>query len=215
MRLEFREPVHCADAEFGELADIIIDPQAGRVTHLVVEPHHRHDEARLVPLDGVKATATGDGITLDYTLDALRALERVQKIEQVEPGKVRQEDDTSDVGIEDVLIPNAYEGFGLAGSDMGVPAIAYDPTITLSYDRIPRGMVEIRRASPVFAAAGDRLGHVGAVVVGDGGKVSHLVLEHRHLLTKRDVAIPLTAVARLQTDRVTLNLSADEVAELR
>jgi sporulation protein YlmC with PRC-barrel domain len=213
MNLEFREPVRCADAEFGELADVVIDPQSGRVTHLVVQPHHRHDEARLVAFDRVRADGAA-GISLDYTVDALQALERVQQVEFIAPGEARPEDDTADVGIENVVVPSAYEGYGYDGTGLGVPALAYDPRITLSYDRIPHGMVEIRRDSSVVSSGGDRLGHVAAVVIDGDARIEHLVLEHRHLFSKKDVAIPLSAVAQLRTDEVTLALSAEQVAEL-
>lgn len=214
MHLEFRKPVRCSDAEFGELADVVIDPRTARVTHLVVEPHHRHDEARLVPFDRVRATGAGGGITLGCTVDELRAVERVQEVEYVEPGEARRGDDTSDVGIETVVGQTPYEGYDLDGVGLGVPAIAYDPRMVVRYDRIPRGMVELRRDSSMVSASGDRLGHVAAVLVGPGETITHLVLEHRHLFSRRDVAIPLAAVAELRTDEVILTLSAEEVAGL-
>src|SRR3954452_733352 len=121
MHLEFREPVRCTDAEFGELADVIIDPNTGHVTHLVVQPHHRHDEARLVAFDRVQAEGTDRGIALDYTLEAVQALERVQQVEVVEPGEARKLEGASDVGIEHVVVPSSYDGYGLDGAGFGTP----------------------------------------------------------------------------------------------
>src|SRR5881275_3153181 len=80
MRLELGSPVHCADGSFGELADIVIDPTARRVTHLVVQPHHRHDLARLVPVAQVDTETTSDAtISLDSTVAEISALEPIQK----------------------------------------------------------------------------------------------------------------------------------------
>ena len=214
MRLEFREPVRCSDAEFGELADVIIDPSTGRVTHLVVEPHHRHDLARLVALDRVQVAEAGGGISLACTLDEVQGFEAVQQVEFLAPGEVPKEDPDSDVGIEDVVVPPVYDGGSLDGLGMGVPAIAYDPHVRLSYDRIPKGSVELRRDSDVHSSDGERVGHVAAVDVDPDDKIVHLVVEHRHLFSKRDVAIPPSAIARLQTDGVILQLSAEQVREL-
>ena len=214
MRLEFREPVRCTDAEFGELADIIIDPGSGRVTHVVVEPHHRHYEARLVALDRVQSADAG-GITLACSVDEVRELEAVQQVEMLAPGEAMQEDPDSDVGIEHVMVPSVYEGGGIDSMGIGVPAIAYDPNVTLTYDRIPKGCVELRRDSDVHSSDGERLGHVAGVETDSDDKIAHLVLEHRHLFSKRDIAIPLSAIARLQTDAVFLQLSAEQARELK
>ena len=49
----------CTDGDGGEVTCVVVDPLARAVTHLVVEPKHRHGAARLVPLDLVDAT-TGE-----------------------------------------------------------------------------------------------------------------------------------------------------------
>jgi len=41
------------------------------------------------------------------------------------------------------------------------------------------------------------------------------VFEHGHLWGKREVAIPLAAVARILTDEVVLGLSTDEAGKLK
>ena len=57
MRLDLGSPVRCTDEAFGELADVVIDPGTRRVTHLVVQPHQRDEQARLVPVDRARAGA--------------------------------------------------------------------------------------------------------------------------------------------------------------
>src|SRR5208283_4580887 len=51
--------VSCTDGVGGKVTYVVVDPLARAVTHLVVEPKHRHGAARLVPLDLVDAT-TGE-----------------------------------------------------------------------------------------------------------------------------------------------------------
>ena len=50
MRLDLGQSVRCTDEPFGKLADVVIDPVAKQVTHLVVEPQQDDDVARLVPI---------------------------------------------------------------------------------------------------------------------------------------------------------------------
>ncbi len=45
MRLDLGSPVRCTDDAFGELADVVIDPETRRVTHLVVQPHQRDEQS--------------------------------------------------------------------------------------------------------------------------------------------------------------------------
>ena len=80
MRLDLGSPVRCSDEAFGELADIVIDPQTRRLTHLVVQPHHRNEEARLVPVDRCQAGDSGDAtISLGCTIAEMGQFERIRQ----------------------------------------------------------------------------------------------------------------------------------------
>ena len=82
------------------------------------------------------------------------------------------------------------------------------------YDRVPKGEVEIRRASAVTAADGADLGHVDGFVVDQAGHISHVVLERGHLWGRREVTIPVGAVERVENDVVVLRLTRGEVGAL-
>ena len=114
-----------------------------------------------------------------------------------------------DVGIENVL---ALPYYGYAG--LGEPTMDYDPHISMTYDRVPKGEVEIRRASEVMSADGHRLGHVDGFLVAGDDQITHVVLERGHLWGRRDVTIPIGAVSRVKMDFVAVRLTKDEVAAL-
>ncbi len=90
----------------------------------------------------------------------------------------------------------------------------YDQHVAVSYHRVPVGEVEIRRESPVTSSDGHHLGHVVGFVIDKQKGIVHLVLEHGHLWGKRQVAIPGSAIGRLETDEVTLSLSSEAVGAL-
>ncbi len=216
MRLDLGSPVHCSDGPAGELADIVIDPSTRRVTYLVVEPHHHHEQARLVPADRAQAEPAADGgVALDCTIAEIGQLESLQRLAYLRLGERPADDPDSDVGIEDVSIPADYQSFGFDGMGAGIQPIDFDPHVTLSYDRIPKGSVELRRESAVTSSEGDHLGHVLGVVINPEDQIGDLVLQHGHLWGKRRLAIPISAVVRIQTDEVTLGLSTDEVGKLK
>src|SRR5215211_6068796 len=104
MRLDLGSSVRCTDEAFGELADVVIDPQTRRVTHLVVQPHQWDEQARLVPVDRARAGETSDAtISLTCTLAEMSEFEFVRKSAYLRLGEVPVEDPDWDVGIEEPL----------------------------------------------------------------------------------------------------------------
>jgi len=211
VRLDLGCPVRCSDDAFGELADVVIDPTTRRVTHLVVQPRRTIDQARLVPIERARGGEEADGtIVLDGTVAEIGELERVHEAAYLRLGEFPVEDPDWEVGIEEMLAQPYYQGLDAVGAE----PIAYDDHVMWQYDRIPKGDVEIRRASPVTSADRHQLGHVDGFLVDDRDHIGHLVLEHGHLWGKREVVIPIGAVARVETDAVVLTLSKDEVGAL-
>jgi hypothetical protein len=208
MRLQLGSPVHCTDAAFGELGDVV-DPVRRRVTHLVVEPHHRHRLARLVPIDLARPGGTPGEIALSCTAEEVRRLPHVDEVAYIRFGELPLDDPDWDVGIETVLAQPYYDYPGFGRSPMDI-----DPHVAMTFDRVPRGEVEIRRASDVLSADGHRLGHVDGLLVDVDDRITHVVLERGHLFGQREVTVPIAAVGRVATDSVMLDLTKDEVGGL-
>jgi sporulation protein YlmC with PRC-barrel domain len=209
MRLELGHPVHSSDGPFGKLADLVIDPTRRRVTHLVVEPHHRHGLARLVPAELASAENGSAAITLRCTAEEVRRLPLVEEFAYLRFGEFPLADPRWDVGIETVLAQPYYDypGFEATLTD-------FDPHVAITYDRIPKGEVEVRRASDVVSADGHRLGRVDGFLVDSDDRITHVVLERGHLFGRRAVTVPIGAVANVTTDSVSLQLTKDDVRRL-
>jgi sporulation protein YlmC with PRC-barrel domain len=216
MRLDLDSPVDCVDGAFGELADVVIDPGTRRVTHLVVQEHDRHGLARLVPIGRAHIDeGPNGGVSLDCTVAEINELEPLQHSEYVRLGERPVEDPSWDVGIEGIseMPPYGSLGVGALGAGMEPVDVDIDPHVTLRYDRIPKGMVEMRRASAVTSSDGHHVGHLVGLVVDDSGQIAQLVLEHGHLWRKREIAIPYGSINRIESDEVVLTLSNDEVLD--
>ena len=210
MRLEIGNRVRCTDGVYGELADIVIDPLEKRVTQLVVKPEHSEGEARLVPIQLAKS---GDDeqreIELECTLDEAQGFESVHEAAYLRLGESPAEDPDWDVGVEDVLAMPYY-----AGLDVGPYSGELDSNVTMYYDRVPKGEVEVRRASAVISADDHSLGEVDGFVVDADEHITHLVLERGHLWGRKEITIPIGAVAKVESDVVYVALSKDEVGDL-
>ncbi|MFZ0089484.1 MAG: hypothetical protein WAL63_08260 [Solirubrobacteraceae bacterium] len=213
MRLDLGSPVRCTDGPYGELADVVIDPLTRRLTHIVVAPHHRRELARLVPVDA--AHASGDEIALDLTIAEIDELETLQKAAYLRLGDAPIEDPEWDVGISETLAMPYYGSFSTGGPGSGIGPLGLDENIAEIYDRVPKGEIEIRRASSVISSDEHLLGHVDGFVVGSDERISHVVLEKGHLWGKREITIPINAVGEISNDEVRLILSKHEVSELK
>jgi len=207
MRLELGRQVRAKDQEVvGELADVIIDPVEKRVTHLVVKPHHGHGESRLVPIELAVAEGDAADITLGCAADDVRQLPNIEESAYLRLGDPMITDPNWDVGVSNVLALPYYDGvFGYTGS--------VDENVSVSYDRIPKGEVEIRRSSRVTTSDGHYVGDVDGFLV-DADHITHFVLERGHLWGRREITIPIGSVTRVESDAVSLALSKDEIGAL-
>lgn len=208
MRLELDKPVSVDGEEVGKLGDLVVDPVAKRVTHLVVKPHGGEDTSHLVPIELASSTEHDGKIALTCSRADFEALPAVEEFTYLRLGEVKTDDPNWDVGVSDILALPYYDSTGLAGpveavGDMGVV-----------WDRVPKGEVELRRSSRVMAADGHYLGDVDGFLLDDSEHITHFVLERGHLWGRREVTVPIGSVASVESDVVTLSLSKDEVGAL-
>jgi sporulation protein YlmC with PRC-barrel domain len=208
MRLELGKPVRCTDGVVGELADIVIDPIEKRVTHLVVRRHEGND-ARLVPIELARADEGSHEISLTCTTGDVHALPNVQDFAYLRLGEAPTGDPNWDIGVQDVLALPYYTSTGF-----GEPIGPIDQNVGVKYDRVPKGEVEVRRASSVVSSDGHYVGEVDGFLVDDEEHITHFVLERGHLWGRREVTVPIGAVAKVESDTVTVDLSKDELGAL-
>ena len=137
--LQFGRPVRCSDGPVGTLSDLVIDPAERRVSHLVVEAPN--GAARLVPADLVVAgQEPGGDVVLSCSVADVLDRGTIRTFSYVGPGTFPQNDDKSDVGVEDMQVLPSFGGvdFGEFGADLW-------GNYTVTYDRIPPGAAELRR----------------------------------------------------------------------
>jgi hypothetical protein len=207
MQLHLEGHVEMSDGARGTLADVVIDPAKKTVTHVVVRAGDPDPTARLVPLGLVSTDASGKSI-LGCTAAEFEQLEAIQGYAYLPVDERPAPDADWDVGVEDVVMMPSYQG-----ADLGVYTAEIDPNVGVTYDRVPKGEVEIRRSSAVESSDGHELGSVHAFVV-DGGAITEIVFEHGHLWRHRTTTVPIGSVAALRTNAVGLALTKDEFGKL-
>jgi hypothetical protein len=190
-------PVRCEDGPCGELSRVVVDPIKRAVAHLVVEPHHRHALARLVPTAMVDADR-GE-LRLRCTLAMFHALQYAEETEFLPPDR-------------SMTIAHPGAGTFLPGT-MVWPYWA--PTRTMArQEQVPLGEVEIRRGEHIHADDGT-IGSVKGLVVDPAEQhVTHVLIQEGHLWGAKDVAIPISAVTSIDREGVHVSLSKRAIADL-
>jgi sporulation protein YlmC with PRC-barrel domain len=206
MRIEIGSPVECSNGRAGEIGDVVVDPRTRVLTHLVLVPHHRHSEARLVPIGDVSPDESSGHPMIDCTVEDLNRYPFTEERVFVALTAPIETEEGWDVGVERVLAMPYFT------ADYGIGDI--DENAVIAYDRIPKDEVEIRRTSAVTTSDGHHAGSVDGFVVDDTDHITHVVLHHGHLWGKREVAIPIGLVARVGNDEISLRVTKDEVEEL-
>jgi uncharacterized protein YrrD len=187
--------VRCTDGTAGVCEVVIVRPDDGAVTDIVVSEKRWSKSRRLVPVDLIES-ATREEIRLRCTVEELHRLDDFDETERVEP---RYED-----RIE--ALPGAY---GIAILEptryLTQPAMIHD-------EEIPGGDVPIDRHAEVDATDGN-VGHVEGFLLGDDDRVTSVVVRSRSLPHRRFV-VPASAVAEIADERVRLGLDRDAVHAL-
>jgi hypothetical protein len=189
----------CADGSCGEVSRVVVDPIARTVTHLVVEPQHRHGLGRIVPLDLVDVVA--GGVRIRCTLAEFNKFE---------------------LGMEAQFLPGAGGWAGYApGQVLAWPYYNLGPgtmgagsaSQVTAYDAVPLEEVAVRRGEHVRATDG-LIGRVqGLVIDPDRHQVTHVLLQEGHLWGRKEVAIPISAIAELDGG-VRLRIGKQDVQDL-
>ena len=201
----------CSDGHCGEVIRTIIDPADRTVTHLVIQPGHRHSAGRLVPIDLVESTE-GE-IRLRCTMAEFDRLDPAEEVDLAEGvdygggyGSAASVQGYGDTGVG---------GFGVGGSasGMGIGMGLGHRTPTIVTDNVPLGEAEVARHDSVHALDGE-IGKVEGFVVDPGEhKITHVLLQEGHLWGRKEVAIPVSAVTAVD-EGIRLSLTKQQVADL-
>ena len=204
--LAFGGPIRGADEVLASISDVVVDPAARRVTHVIVR--HEPDEIeRLVPVDLVEPEEPGARLLVSP--ERLAECKPVREFAYLQAGEFPAPDAESDIGVEDAVPVGELAGTPFDGYGAG-----YSSSTAISYDRVPKGEIELRRSSDVEAVDGHRLGHLAAVGVDEHWQITQVVVEHGTSGAHGDVAVPVVAVGELETDLVRLTIDKHALAAL-
>jgi sporulation protein YlmC with PRC-barrel domain len=194
-----------SDGVCGEVSRLVMDPVALTVTHLVIEPKHRRESGRLVPVHLVDTT-TGQ-IRLRCTTAEFDKLDPAEEIDQVEGLDYGG-------GYGQAEAVQGYGGMGgIGATGMGIGMGVGHNTPVVVQDVVPLGEVDVQRGESVHALDGE-IGKVqGFLVDPDDNRVTHILLQEGHLWGRKEVSIPISAVTGVDAG-IRLNITKKQVEDL-
>jgi hypothetical protein len=199
----------CSDGFCGEVRRAILDPDTRTITHLVIEPRHRKDNGRLVPIELVDTD--GGEIRLRCSLAEFERLEPAEEADLAEAAGYGG-------GYGSAAAVQGYGnvgGMGVGGSSSGMGigmGLGHRTPIIVSH-AVPLGETEVERHESVHAADGE-IGRVEGFAVNPADhKVTHVLLQEGHLWGRKEVAIPVSAVSSVNAG-IRLNITKKQVEEL-
>ncbi len=196
--------VSCSDGFCGKVSRLVIDPSARSVTHLVIEPKHRRDLGRIVPVHLVD-TATGQ-IRLRCTTAEFDRLDPAQETDLAE-------------GVDyggGYGQAEAVQGYGMGSrgvTGMGIGMDLGHGTPVVVHDVVPFGETDLQHGERVHALDGE-IGEVqGFLVDPNDNRVTHVLLREGHLWGRKEVSIPISAVTGVENG-IRLNITKKQVEDL-
>lgn len=205
--------VVCSDGECGKSSHVIINPLDWVVTYIVVDSDRlRGSKQRLVPFENIVET-THRSIHLNCTFKQLAAMDKFTETHFINSDEAEYAAFSSnnnynyiDNYISDEI--DLYSVFPYAYSQSDLYSV------TVEDERIPPGEIAVRRGANVRATNG-YVGRIDEFVIDPkDGRVTHLVVREGYLWDKKELTLPLSAVARLDEYVVELNLDKKTVKSL-
>ncbi len=189
--------VECTDGECGKSTSIIVNPVGRKVTHFVLENDefvgHRD---RIVPIEKI-ASATRKVIRLNCT---------IQDVVTMKPFT-----ETRYIRRDVSQYSSAYYGHETYSEPYYTPN---EGAISVDAESVPAGE-QIAHRGMVVEASDGKVGVVeGLVVNPENEEITHLILQEGHLLGKKDVALPISAVEKVVDDIVHLNVDKKTIEDL-
>jgi len=195
----------CSDGLGGKVSRLVMDPVALTVTHLVIEPKHRAEPGRLVPVHLVDTTA--DHLRLRCSIAEFDKLELAEETEVAE-----WLDYAGGYGQAEAV--QSFGGMGsMGGSGMGIGMGLGHSAPVVVHDVVPLGETDVQRGESVHALDGE-IGKVQGFLVDPGDNhITHVLLQEGHLWGRKEVSIPISAVIGVDAG-IRLNITKKQVEDL-
>jgi uncharacterized protein YrrD len=198
--------VFCLNGECGKSSHVIIEQNSQKVTHLVVNNSNLLESHKyLVSIEYVVKTSS-ESIQLSCTQEELALMPPFTEMRFFNPTTSKYEplrnfDETTILNSSSYLM---WSDTSLSGDILSTP---------IEQELIPAGTIAVHRGASIEATDG-QIGKVDEFLIDSERHLTHLVLQEGHLWHKKELTLPMSAIARMDKDYIYLNLDKETVKSL-
>jgi len=201
--------------KIGELGRVVINPQDGSVSHLIIQKGFLMLEEKVVPIDSVETTREKD-LLLKIDKDHVDRLPDFIEADYVGLDEL----DRSRHGYQGENSPLPLYWYPMAGTGpmtwggSNSNYVGYPYQVTFEQN-IPEGTVALKEGADVVGSDGEQVGSVSRVVMSNKDeRLTHLVVT-KGLLNKESKLIPAHWITQVKEDSVELSVSSKLVDRLK
>jgi len=186
--MDFMEGAHVFDAEgqeIGQVSRVVLSPDDGKVTHIVIRQGLLFTEDKLISIDYIES-ASPDSVVLFDIGERLKYLPDFEDLEYV----------TTDVA-DDIGLTGARRTY-LADVEQN----------------IPDGTVALKQGARVISSDNQHVGNILSVIVDPDSEKATAFVISQGLFFKTQKMVPLSAVTQTLEDEVHVSMSAYDLERL-
>jgi uncharacterized protein YrrD len=195
----------------GHIDRVVLDPQTGELTHIVVRKGLLFVEDKVIPAELI-GQAEEERVQLTA---AVRDLEGLPEFEEQHYIYVDELEQGVDYDLGYVPPFYWYPPFGGTGTVGGSPSYSIPPYVVETERHIPEGTVALREGVNVVSAEGEKVGDIERVLVDPGSdQATHFVIS-QGLLFKERKLVPIQWVDSVGEDEVRLAVDSKVLERAR
>jgi uncharacterized membrane protein len=196
--------VVCKDGDVGWVTDLVVDPAARAVTHIVVRQNDVAAREFLVPLSKV-TDSSRSSVQLDCTRAELATFPEFTTTHYVPASSPEAQPVVAAWEMDMMSNSFGYEPIYL-------PTISPDEQVPIVEDQLPAGEIAFQRGALVQSSNDQNVGEVAAMIVNpEDGTIAHFVV----LLTSgMELTLPLSTVDHTAAGFAYLKLTQAQVEQL-
>jgi uncharacterized membrane protein len=198
----------CRDGECGQVTDVIVDPVARKVTHVVVRESRLGSREFLVPMEKV----TDSSADVVHLMCSTAELGDFQEFTTTRFVSASSPEAQPVVAARQMEMWNTTYGY----EPIYMPYVsATDEDVPIVEARVPEGELAFERGAHVESNDDQYVGDVESFVIRpDDATITHFVLGLGAVTQRRQVTLPLSTVRSAANSVVRLNLSRVQVEQL-
>jgi sporulation protein YlmC with PRC-barrel domain len=202
MELPVKTQVECKDGVCGQSVCVVMDPIDDKVTHVVVQEDEAPHNEYMVPVHLTSRTIAGT-LLLSINKAQLKGMTLFKRTKYI--AERMPEIGSPSGGILVNMGSMYYWPHVTPERRMEVPVVEYN---------VPEGEITLERGTRVEATDGN-VGQVDELVLSNTNKkITHLVMREGHLWGRKEVVIPVSAIKKVNGDKVFLNLNKNQIEKL-